>query len=188
MSHFRPKSKIGYLGGGQLAKMLSESAQQLGLEPHVLSLREDSPAAQNTQHWHPGSLDQVPDLQKFLDAVDVATFESEFMNAEKLMEAQKKSKAKIYPSPQLMAQLQDRKSQKELFDQALLPTAPWAAVNTKEECLDFVQRSSLPLVFKQRTFGYDGYGTFIVKTKKQLHDFLEQTFKPDLFIAEKFIP
>lgn len=188
MSHFRPKTKIGYLGGGQLAKMLAESAHQMGLEPHVLSLRQDSPAAQNTIHWHQGSLEKQVDLEAFLKNVDVATFESEFLNAEKLSQAQKKVKVDIYPTPQLMGLLQDRQSQKELLDKARIPSAPWQTVNTVDEALGFIAQNKLPVVFKQRTFGYDGYGTFIIKSKKRLHDFLQKDFKPNAFIVEKFIP
>ncbi len=175
------------MGGGQLAKMLSESAHQLGLEPHVLSLRADSPAAQNTRHWHQGSLESQDDLEGFLSRVDVATFESEFLNADKLVQAQKNTKTKIYPAPQLMGQLQDRKTQKQLFDQSRLPSSPWAAVNTEEEINEFLNLHKLPVVFKQRTFGYDGYGTFIIKDNKQLKTFVENDFKADAFIVEKFI-
>ncbi len=188
MSHFTPKTKIGYLGGGQLAQMLCESAHQMGLEPHVLSLRDDSPAAQNTRFWHQGSLEKQQDLEEFLRSVDVATFESEFLNAEKLMAAQKATKTKIYPTPQLMGRLQDRKSQKELFDHSRLPSAPWQTVDSEEDAQDFLNRHKLPLVFKQRFFGYDGYGTFIIKNKNQWRRFFEQDFKPHLFIVENFIP
>ncbi len=187
MSHFSPKTKVGYLGGGQLAKMLSESAHQLGLEPHVLSLRADSPAAQNTKYWHQGSLESHADLETFLKSVDVATFESEFLNADKLVQAQKATKTKIFPTPELMGQLQDRKTQKQLFDQSRLPSSPWAAVDSEPEIAEFVNLHKLPVVFKQRTFGYDGYGTFIVKDKKQLKSFIEKDFKANAFIVEKFI-
>jgi 5-(carboxyamino)imidazole ribonucleotide synthase len=184
---FSPKIKIGYLGGGQLAQMLAESAHHLGLEPHVLSLREDSPAAQNTRHWHQGSLENQQDLVSFLQSVDVATFESEFMNAEKLQAAQQHAGTPIYPTPQLMGRLQDRKTQKELLDEMHLPTATWATVDTKEDVEAFVQHRPLPVVFKQRTFGYDGYGTFIVHNTKQLAEFLQSDFKPGHFIVEKLI-
>ena len=188
MSHYSPKLKVGYLGGGQLARMLSESAHRMGLEPHVLSLMADNPAAQNTHHWHQGSLEDPQALKIFLKSVDVVTFESEFMNAEKLIQAQQETGSKIFPRPELMALLQDRKTQKEMFDQNKLPTSPWLSIENSDEVMEFISDYKLPVVFKKRFFGYDGYGTFVVKTKKQLAQFLKEEFKPDLFIVEKFIP
>lgn len=188
MGHYSPSLKVGYLGGGQLARMLAESAHNMGLEAHVLSLKADSPAAQVTRHWHQGSIDDSKALSDFLKTVDVATFESEFLNPEKLKTAVISSKGQIFPSPELMALLQDRKTQKELFDKYNLATSPWAAVNTQQDIDDFMQSHGLPVVFKKRFFGYDGYGTFVIKNKKQLNDFINSELQPDLFIVEKFIP
>jgi 5-(carboxyamino)imidazole ribonucleotide synthase len=179
---------MGYLGGGQLARMLCQSAHEMGLEPHVLSSKENDPAAQVTRHWHQGSVDSADDLKDFLQSVDIATFESEFLNAKTLVEVAKVVKTPIYPSPQLMGLLQDRQSQKSLFDENRLPTAPWKSVETRDEVLDFIDHHDLPIVFKKRFFGYDGYGTFIIKTPKQLNDFFMQEFKPQHFIVEKYIP
>ena len=188
LRQYKAGIKVGYLGGGQLARMLAESASRLGLEPHVLSLKKNSPAAQVTGHWHQGSLGNENDLIKFLNSVDVASFESEFLNADKLIAAKKKTKAKIYPSPELMGLLQDRKTQKDLYDQNRLPTAPWQAVDTEDAITSFMESQKLPVVFKKRFFGYDGYGTFIIKTKLQLSQFIKNDFKENTFIVEKFIP
>lgn len=188
MGQYTPKLKIGYLGGGQLARMLAESAHRMGLEAHILCPSADEPAAQVSHHWHQGSLEDEKTLYRFLSSVDVATFESEFLNATKLTAAAQSAEAQIFPSAQLMGSLQDRQSQKSLYDQYKLPTSPWASVNTVDEVQDFIEEQALPVVFKKRFFGYDGYGTFVVKTKKQLHQFLQNDFQPDLFIVEKFIP
>ena len=188
MSKFSPGKNIGYLGGGQLARMLAESASHLGCYPHVLSPKKNDPGAQVSGFWHQGQLTEKQDLVDFLKKVDVATFESEFLDARLLQDAQATTGTTIYPAPALMGLLQDRKSQKELLDQFLLPTAPWSSVAKADEILHFVERNAYPIVFKKRFFGYDGYGTFIIKNKKALADFIKQEFKPNLFIVEKFIP
>ncbi len=188
MSHYSPETKIGYLGGGQLARMLAESAHRAGLQPHVLCSNALEPAGQVTSHTHLGSLDALGDVTAFLKSVDVATFESEFLDSAVLIEAQKATETPIYPAPSLMVLLQDRKSQKQLFDENRLSSSPWAAVDTIEAIDAFIQRHKLPVVFKKRFFGYDGCGTFIIKSKVQLADFVKQQFKKELFIVEKFIP
>lgn len=188
MKTYPPQKKIGYLGGGQLARMLIHSAQSMGLETHVLSAHEQDPAAQVSRNWRQGSTDQASDLERFLKSVDVATFESEFLNTDLLLQVSKIVKTALHPSPHVMGQLRDRLSQKQLFDQHKLATSPWSPANKLKDILNFIEKESLPVVFKKRLFGYDGYGTFVVKTKNQLNDFLNSIFHEDQFIVEKFIP
>ena len=45
MGFYGKHIRVGILGGGQLARMLAESAHHLGLEPHVLSENSQDPAA-----------------------------------------------------------------------------------------------------------------------------------------------
>ncbi len=188
MKKIKPGTRMGYLGGGQLARMLAESAFHYGLEPHVLSENSTDPAAQVTYFWQKGSPKNKIQLKAFLEKVDVATFESEFLDPQLLQELKKETKTKIYPSPSIMGILRDRKSQKKLFDKYHLPTSAWNAVNTEKEVLTFVDQFQLPLVFKKRTHGYDGYGTFVVKNPFELSYFLKNHFQKDLFIVEDFVP
>lgn len=188
LKKLKPGIKLGYLGGGQLARMLAESASHFGLQAHVLSENSNDPAAQVTGYWQKGSPKNKAQLRSFLKKVDVATFESEFLDPEILQDMKKETKTKIYPSPSIMGILRDRKSQKRLFDLHHLPTSAWNEVNTEKEVLTFVDQFQLPLVFKKRVFGYDGYGTFVVKTPFELANFLRKDFKKDTFIVEDFIP
>lgn len=185
---YKAGTKIGYLGGGQLARMLSQSAFQMGCHPHIYSQDKNDPAAQVTSFWHQGSLDHAAKIASFLTSVDVVGFESEFMDAKLLSDLQKQTKTKIFPNPKLMGYLQDRLSQKTLFDQYRLTSSPWIVADEKSQILDFFDIHKKGVVFKKRFFGYDGYGTFIIKTKKELGEFLKKHWQPDLFIVEKWIP
>ena len=100
----------------------------------------------------------------------------------------KKTQAKIFPSPELMGLLQDRKSQKRLLDEHRLDTALWICTNNSNKMENFIRMYGYPMVFKKRFFGYDGYGTFIIKKKPDLIRFLKQDWQKDSFIMEKFIP
>lgn len=187
MHNYQPDIKIGYLGGGQLARMLCESAANMGLRPHVLSDHKMDPAAQVTGFWQQGKAESLEDLKAFLKSVDVATFESEFLNSQILTVAQKETNTLILPLPEIMAQIQDRKSQKEIFDKYQLPTAPWVTCKQWEDAELFIAENSLPVVFKKRFFGYDGYGTFIIGDMDELENFRNATWKDDQFIVEKAI-
>lgn len=182
--------QVGILGGGQLARMMALSAHKLGLQVHVLSSSPSDPAAQVTSHWHQGSLDDPTTLEKFLSKLDFATFESEFLDAGILQSLAKKVQATIQPSPQLMGQLQDRLYQKKLFDQFGLPTSPYIAVSNIQEYKLAQETFPQGFVLKKRRFGYDGYGTYVIRGNKSPQEDLEHFFieNPHGFIAEAFIP
>ena len=184
-----PGIRLGILGGGQLARMLALSAHKMGLQPHVLSENSLDPAQQVTRFNHMGSLKDLKVVQNFLQQVDIATFESEFLDGQLLQYAQNKSKTPIFPNVSTMELLQDRLTQKQNLNLFKLSTAPWLPVNSAREALNATQQLKLPIVFKKRRFGYDGYGTFVIKTKAQLMKFSKTQFPSKHgFIAEKWIP
>lgn len=179
--------KIGILGGGQLARMLALRGFELGSQVHIYSESSNDPAAQVTRFSHQGKSDSNADLKKFLNEVAVATFESEFMDAELLAKLSKETETNIFPAPNLMGKIQDRLSQKELLNKNKVPTAPYFAVATTED-LEKAFEELGPLVLKKRRFGYDGNGTFVVRDSKSLASaaLMIQTEEHG-WIAEKFV-
>jgi 5-(carboxyamino)imidazole ribonucleotide synthase len=181
--------RVGILGGGQLARMLALKAHQMGLEPHVLSLSHQDPAAQVTSWWSQGDPNVPLQAERFLSGVDVATFESEFYCAQSLSQAVEKTQVPLFPQPNVMATLQDRWPQKQLLDRYNISTSPYLSVQNRTELNSAHDTLGLPFVLKKRRFGYDGYGTLIIKDKDQFTE-LYQVFKEDDvgFIAEAFVP
>lgn len=180
---------IGILGGGQLARMLTLRGFELGLEVHVFSEHSSDPAAQVTRYWHQGKFDSKADVKAFLKDVNVATFESEFADAEMLEEISKETGIKIFPQPSLMGKIQDRLTQKELLLSNKLATAEFVKVDSMEELRSAFENFG-PLVLKKRRFGYDGNGTFFVKDSKALEKQVELFSGDDAkhgFIAEKMV-
>lgn len=189
MSQIHPDLKVGILGGGQLARMLALSAHPLGLTPAIYTEHADDPAAVVAPVTTVAGMADAKALKAFLAQVDVATFESEFLNADLLKKLSQETGTRIYPAPEIMGQLQDRLTQKTLLNTLKISTADWFPVNTEESCDVAARKLGLPLVFKKRRFGYDGYGTFVVKTTQDLEKFkAEQIPNPDGFIAEKWVP
>ncbi len=181
---------IGILGGGQLARMLVLEAYARGLPTAVLSQNPMDPAAQVANNWIEGSPDRVEDVVKLLKRCSAVTFESEFYLASILEQAAKSTGVSIWPKPQTMDLLRDRLSQKRLFDQFKLKTAPWYPVLGRSEAeLAFVKFDGA-VVFKARTGGYDGYGTTVVRNENDLKSFvsdLEKKPGSPGFIAESLI-
>lgn len=179
------KLRIGLLGGGQLARMLSLSAHPLGLEVHVLCTHADDPAAQVTGHVTVGSLSDEETVKKFLSGLDAVTFESEFVDTA-LMKRCLAGQLRVFPRLDLIETIQDRLTQKRLLDQYKIPTSPWLPVENEADLKQAAERFPQGFVLKQRRFGYDGYGTFIFKDGKADASVLEKS--PHGFIAEQFVP
>lgn len=189
MTFRRPGQKIGFLGGGQLARMMALKAHELGLETHVLCESSSEPAAQVTSHWHRGKPENPQDLEIFLEKVDFATCESEFYKGELLEKAVKKTDTVIFPSPTIIAELQDRWTQKNSFEDFGLPTAAFLQVKDDESFELACEFFKNKVVFKKRHGGYDGNGTFILKSKKEKETIREKLKSNDFhMIAEAFIP
>ncbi len=174
-----PKS-IGILGGGQLARMMALEAHAIGIEPFVLSTNKNDPAAQVTSFWIKGDPNKISDLKKIFKHVDVATVESEFFDSTVLKKA-----GNIFPQPQLLGLLQDRLSQKVLLQKLNVPTADFISVANHDDAQIAAREFGFPFVIKKRRFGYDGYGTFIIKNQKDLNNLPREKFG---YIAEAFVP
>ncbi len=185
---YKPGQKIGYLGGGQLARLLSQSAQSLGLEALVFSVHNSDPAAQVVRHWHQGEISDSAKVVEFLNQISVATFESEFVDIPLLKIALAQTQCDIYPAPDVMAQIQDRKLQKKLFDDYRLPTSPWQDLPDQRSLENYAQENTFPFVLKKRFMGYDGYGTFMIHNPTELKNFIKNHWQENLYIAESFIP
>ena len=186
------KNKVGILGGGQLARMLALRAFPLGLQPFVLSPSKEDPAGQVTPFWQKGNPFSAAAIARFLKKVDALTFESEFVPAERVeqaLETLSTPRPAIAPSLKNLSLLQDRLTQKQAFEKHKLNTAEFIEVtltkNAPGRQLSFAWETLGPFVLKTRTGGYDGYGTWIIKNKRQI-----KTVTPPFshFIAEKWIP
>ena len=180
---------IGILGGGQLSKLLAFKAKALGLKAYVLSTDENDPAAQGNPFWIKGDPHKSKDLKCFFQKTDWITFESEFFPAkliEKTLQSLKGKKPYIAPSLKALSLIQDRRTQKQLLSQCRINTADFVKVNLKaqkQKTLLQLWKKMGPFVLKSRMGGYDGCGTFVIRTKNQI-----KTFPPGSFIAEKFVP
>lgn len=185
MTSTKSPPRIGILGGGQLARMMALKAHELGYEPHIYSAKGTDPAAQVVRHFFRGDLDNPEALRSFLGTVDLVTFESEFLDSEILANAEGGVNHKIYPRPQTMGLLQDRLSQKGLLLESKLNTLPFCDVNRFEDAAEFLKLHRGGIALKQRRFGYDGYGTFMVKSEAELRQLFEHWgLKAPALIAE----
>lgn len=183
-------TRIGILGGGQLARMLALACHEMGLIPVIFTDRETDSAAQVAQHTRLGTVRDTKAFREFLESVDVVTFESEFIDipTDGAHAFVKEHESKFFPGLALMAELQDRRSQKLLLREYKIPTAPFRVVEDFDELLGAIHDIGFPCVLKKARGGYDGFGTFVLKNQDALVDFTSKQKWPGPCILEAFIP
>ena len=149
-----PGSTIGILGGGQLGRMLSVSAAQLGYKCHIFDPHERPCAADVAAAHVRAEFDDLEALREFGSAVDVATYEFENLPVEPLNVLG----AKLRPSARSLAIAQDRATEKEFIESCGAAVAPWRRVSSLADVTASVLKVGLPLVLKTQRYGYDGKG------------------------------
>ena len=164
---------IGIIGGGQLAQMLLKAGLEAGLDVRAYCQTLDDPAYSIGKNNVIGTLDDPIALRKFIDSVDVCTFESEFVNCDQLAEF-KFPDSKYSPSLKVMKKLQDRKTQKESIDLYKLPSLPFFHSPYGEWIEKAAKELKYKVVFKARRNSYDGYGTHLCKSQSDVSMFLKQ--------------
>lgn len=175
--------RIGILGGGQLARMLSLAAYPLGITTLCLDPADEACARDVTNVIKAEYTDEAA-LEKFASEVDVITIENENLPIEKLQWLN--SRCSVLPTPNAIAVAQDRLLEKKLFTSLGIATPAFYEVNTYEELESAIKALQFPAVIKTRRFGYDGKGQFVVQAADDLPKAWE-ALKGHALIAEQWI-
>ncbi len=149
-------SVIGILGGGQLGRMLSVAAARLGYRTHVYEPAANPPAGHVADRVTTASYEDAAALAAFAASVDVITYEFENIPAAALdlVEAARP----IHPNRRALAISQDRILEKDFLTGLGLKTAPYAAVETRVDLAEALDRIGAPAILKTTRLGYDGKG------------------------------
>ncbi|HEY0335506.1 MAG TPA: 5-(carboxyamino)imidazole ribonucleotide synthase [Stenotrophomonas sp.] len=152
---------VGILGGGQLARMMVLAGAPLGLRFRVLDPSADACAGQLAP-LQVGAFDDVRALSRFVEGVDVVTFDFENVPADStqwLIEH-----VPVFPGPGALAVAQDRMSEKTLFRELGIPVPDFAAVSDRAGLDAALARIGTPCILKTRRLGYDGKGQFRIRS------------------------
>jgi 5-(carboxyamino)imidazole ribonucleotide synthase len=155
-------AKIGILGGGQLARMLSLAAYKFGFETIIYEPQKDCPASIVSNQHIAANYDDKNALIDFAKMCDVISFEFENipLDAAKLVE----ENAILYPSSKALALTQDRFVEKNFINSLGLKCAPFCEINSLEDLQSSIAQIGTPCILKTRRMGYDGKGQFLIKT------------------------
>lgn len=165
MSHTSASPILGVLGGGQLGRMLIQSAINYNQDIHILDPDPDAPCKDICQRFQVGSLKDYETVIEFGKHCDVLTVEIESVNTEALQALVDLGK-KVYPQPHILRLIQDKREQKKFYKENGIPTADFILTESKAEVE--AQVGFLPAVNKLGKEGYDGRGVQVLRTESDL--------------------
>jgi 5-(carboxyamino)imidazole ribonucleotide synthase len=171
----RPKAActLGIIGGGQLAKMIAQSALQFGCDIVVLERKEHSPAGNLATEEVIGDWDNPDSLLLLGSMVDVVTLENEFVDADSLT-ALERFGHPLWPTAATVRVVQDKLLQKQALAAAGLPLPGFAPAPDKATVSAAARQFGWPLVLKKRRNGYDGKGNATLRSAADLDAAWEQ--------------
>ncbi len=183
--------KIGFLGGGQLARMSAYQAYRFGMQTAVYrSGTVAEPMDFVTPHVVTGSFDDEEALIQFAASCDVVTLENEFLDSDLLMRVRDKSGTPMYPSPETFALIENKWIEKETFRKAGIPMPFYRLVHNETDLRAFGDEFGWPFVLKSSKGGYDGYGNATARDMKSALAGFEKLGgnKGRDILAEAFVP
>ena len=157
--------KIGILGGGQLGRMLIQSGIDFNIPFAVLDPDPAAPCAAMTE-FYCGKLTDFDAVMAFGSRCDIITIEIENVSTPALKALKQRGK-KVFPEPEVIELIQDKRLQKEFYQRNGIPTAEFHLTENAEDVLR--HRSFLPFVNKLGREGYDGRGVQIMREEADLH-------------------
>lgn len=176
-------TKLGIIGGGQLAQMMAHAAEKLGIETIVLDPKADACAGQVAQLVQAEYNDQQA-LNKLADQCDVLTFDFENVPASSLK--QLAQHCRICPSADILETAQDRLLEKNLFRELGIAIGGFYEINSRPDLLAALEQTGYPAILKTRCFGYDGKGQQVLRQPEDL-EHAWRRFEGHALILEQFI-
>ena len=155
MSMIPPGETIGILGGGQLGRMLAKAAAQLGYRVHVYAPEADSVAAEVCAQFTCAHWDDAAAMAAFAADCAVVTYEFENVPVAPLRAL---GQVPLQPNARALEVAQDRLNEKEFVVALGGRTAPYMAVDSRDDLDDALVRIGSPGILKTRREGYDGKG------------------------------
>lgn len=160
-------TKIGVIGGGQLARMMVPPAVAMGLNLAVLA--EASNSSADIAATTIGDYNELEVVREFSKTVDVITFDHEHVPLSILEQLQAEG-VRVHPSPQALRFAQNKLEMRRRLGSLGLPMPVWAEINSAEELQDFLDANGGEIILKTPIGGYDGKGVRVIRNVAEAED------------------
>lgn len=176
--------RVGVIGGGQLARMMTPPAINLGLEIKVLAEATGSSAAIATTMV--GDYNKLEIVREFARTVDVITFDHEHVPIA-VLEALEAAGVNVQPPSKALAFAQNKLHMRQKLSALGLPMPAWAEIHDAASLDDFIAANGGVAILKTPIGGYDGKGVRVVRASVDAKDWLENlsSFGGSLLAEEK---
>lgn len=152
--------KVGILGGGQLGRMLLQTAANYPVETWVLENDEYCPSAHLCHHFVKGNIQNYDDVYAFGKLVDALTIEIEAVNTDALEQLEKEG-IKVIPSTKAIRTIKNKILQKEFYKDNQIPSPAFVVTENLAQLSQYA--AFLPAVHKIAMGGYDGKGVQVMQ-------------------------
>ncbi len=162
-------ASIGVIGGGQLARMMTPPAINLGLELKVLAEAEGSSAVLATTQV--GDYNHLDVVREFAQTVDVITFDHEHVPLP-VLEALEAEGVMVNPPSKALAFAQNKLKMRKRLGALGLPMPAWAEIQDAAALDAFIAENGGVAILKTPIGGYDGKGVRVVRSAADATDWL----------------
>ncbi|MDO5747313.1 MAG: 5-(carboxyamino)imidazole ribonucleotide synthase [Actinomycetaceae bacterium] len=173
---------IAVIGGGQLARMMQESASALGITLHALVETPDCATAQVVVDSIVGTPQELEKVEKICAKADVLTYEHEHIPTH-VMETMAR-KLPVHPGQNALLYAQDKIQMRTRLSEAGISCPRFAVVTSPQQLQEKGDELGWPLVVKTPRGGYDGHGVAVVT---HAHDVDTWWRDHDTLLAEQHI-
>ena len=177
-------STIGIIGGGQLGKMMAQSAQKMGFKVIVLDPNEDCPCRYVAHQFIHANYDDENALERLGESSDVITYEFENISSKQL-----KHLTETFNIPQgyqAIEILQDRLTEKQSLLEAKTQIVPFLYIQNEQDLVKAIKELGYPIIIKTRFGGYDGKGQILVENEENL-EAAKDLIKKQECVVEQYI-
>lgn len=157
--------KIGVLGGGQLGRMMIQSAINYNLDISILDPDANAPCAHLVKNFTVGKLTDEQLVYDWGKNFDLITIEIENVSVAALKKLQSEG-VSVYPQPEIIELIQDKRKQKTFYKANRIPTSDFVLTENAADVSNY--KEMLPAVNKLGTEGYDGRGVQMIRTEADL--------------------
>ncbi len=168
-----PGATLGMLGGGQLGRMFTIAARNMGYKVIVLEPDTGSPAGQLADKHIVAAYDDENALRELSEQCDVITTEFENIPADVLNKLAET--LPVHPSAAAVEKAQDRIVEKEFILSCGLLPVPYGVINTNSDIATATKDLNFPAILKTARFGYDGKGQQTINSADEVEAAFKET-------------
>lgn len=175
---------VAVIGGGQLARMMQEAANALGITLRALVEAPDVSTAQVVPQSIVGQPKDVERVRELVEGADVLTFEHEHIPPQILAELE--PKMSVQPCASALECARDKVVMRRRLTKAGIPCPQWKLAHSVDDMDGIAQElGGYPLIAKTPRGGYDGHGVMKVNKATDIAPWLEDF---DEILIEQLVP